>query len=133
MEVLEKSATADTPYINFNSQSGSMLIQGRAIPQPADEFWAPILKWFYAYSSVPNSKTTLVFNMEYFNISTSKQILFLLHKLNDLYEKGHDVTVEWKYAKDDIEMKEAGFDFSCVVNVPFKFTVVDLEALESKV
>jgi hypothetical protein len=130
MEILEKTATADTPYINFNADSGSMLIQGRAIPQPADEFWAPILKWFYAYSSAPRSKTELIFNMEYFNISTSKQILFLLHKMNDLFDKGHDVVVVWKYAKDDSEMKEAGFDFSCVVNVPFEFNVLGAEAAE---
>ena len=130
MEVLEKKATADTPYINFNSESGAMLIQGRAIPQNADEFWAPVLKWFYAYSSTPNTKTELIFNMEYFNISTSKQILFLLHKINDLFEKGHDAVVVWRYTKEDLEMKEAGFDFSCVVNVPFKFTVVGAETVE---
>ncbi|HLW29656.1 MAG TPA: DUF1987 domain-containing protein [Brumimicrobium sp.] len=126
MEILEKSASADTPYINFNAESGSMLIQGRAIPQNAEEFWAPILKWFYAYSSSPHSKTILVFNMEYFNNSTSKQFLFLLDKMNDLYENGHDVVVIWKYAKEDIEMKEAGFDFSCVVNVPFEFSISDV-------
>lgn len=131
MEILEKKATADTPYINFNSESGSMLIQGRAIPQPADEFWAPVLKWFYAYSSDPNSKTELIFNMEYFNISTSKQILFLLHKINDLFEKGHDALVVWKYALEDTEMKEAGFDFSCVVNVPFEFKEIEVEATET--
>ncbi|WP_299203552.1 DUF1987 domain-containing protein [Brumimicrobium sp.] len=131
MEVLEKAATANTPYINFNSESGIMLIQGRAIPQPADEFWAPVLKWFYAYSSAPNTRTELVFNMEYFNISTSKQILFLLHKMNDLFEKGHDVVVVWKYTKEDVEMKEAGFDFSCVVNVPFEFKRVEVEPIES--
>ncbi|HZH86754.1 MAG TPA: DUF1987 domain-containing protein [Brumimicrobium sp.] len=130
METLEKTATADTPYINFNADSGSMLIQGRAIPQNAEEYWAPILKWFYAYSSSPHTKTKLVFNMEYFNISTSKQILFLLHKMNDLFEKGHDVVVVWRYSREDIEMKEAGFDFSCVVNVPFEFSDSEITAVE---
>src|SRR5690554_6071285 len=116
MENLEITATADTPYINFNAESGLMLIQGRGIPSSAEEFWAPILKWFYAYSSKPHLKTHLIFNMEYFNNATSKQILFLLDKMNDLCKGGHEAIVVWKYSKEDLEMKEAGFDFSCVVN-----------------
>jgi|SRR5690554_343727 len=130
MEILEIKATADTPYINFNAKSGLMLIQGRGIPSSADEFWAPVLKWFYAYSSEPHSKTCLIFHMEYFDKATSKQILFLLDKMNDLCEKGHEATVVWKYAKEDMEMKEAGFDFSSVVNVPFEFSDYESVAIE---
>lgn len=121
MEIIERIATASTPYVNFNPRTGRMLIQGRVIPQVAEEFWAPILKWFYAYSYSPSKKTILTLNVEYFNTLSSKQILFLLHKINDLYEKGHDAVVVWQYGKEDEDMKEAGFDFSCVVNVPFQF------------
>jgi len=121
MEVIERIATACTPYVNFDPKSGRMLIQGRIIPQVAEEFWDPILKWFYAYSSAPSEKTTLILNVEYFNTLSSKQILFLLHKVNDLHEKGHDAEVIWQYGEDDEDMKEVGFDFSCVVNVPFRF------------
>lgn len=127
MEEFELEATAQTPYIHFNAQSGKMIVQGRAISQPEDDFWAPVLKWFYAYSSEPNEITNIIFNLEYFNISSSKQILFLLHKMNDLMEEGRDVAVEWIYTEDDLEMKESGFDFSCVVNVPFEFKSVPLE------
>ncbi len=127
MEEFELKGTAHTPYIHFNAQSGEMLVQGRAISQPDEDFWAPVLKWFYAYSTAPNETTKVVFNLEYFNISSSKQILFLLHKMNDLLEEGYDVKVEWLYSEDDLEMKESGFDFSCVVNVPFKFVSVALE------
>ena len=127
MEEFELKASAQTPYIHFNAQSGEMIIQGRAISQPDEDFWAPVLKWFYAYATAPHKTTHVTFNLEYFNISSSKQILFLLHKLNDLLEEGHDVQVEWRYAEDDMEMKESGFDFSCVVNVPFEFKSVKLE------
>jgi hypothetical protein len=127
MEEFELKATAKTPYINFNAQSGKMIVQGRAISHSDEDFWAPVLKWFYAYAAHPNETTTVVFNLEYFNISSSKQILFLLHKMNDLLEEGNDVLVEWRYADDDLEMKESGFDFSCVVNVPFEFKSIASE------
>ncbi|PWH86377.1 DUF1987 domain-containing protein [Brumimicrobium oceani] len=131
MEKFELKASAHTPYIHFNAQSGEMIIQGRSISQPDEDFWAPVLKWFYAYAAAPHKTTHVIFNLEYFNISSSKQILFLLHKLNDLLEEGHDVHVEWRYTEDDLEMKESGFDFSCVVNVPFEFKCVPVEVVPS--
>src|SRR5690554_3816018 len=121
MEKFEITATAKIPYIHLDALSGEMIIEGRAIAQSEDDFWAPVLKWFYAYSTAPNVSTRFIFNLEYFNIYSSKQILFLLHKLNDIYEEGFNVKVIWKYSIEDLEMKESGFDFSCVVNVPFEF------------
>ena len=131
MESLIVNSTPDTPFIDFDAEKGRMLIQGRAIPQDADKFWAPVLKWFYAYSATPNKKTKVVFNMEYYNISTSKQLLFILHQLNEIQEAGNDVEVEWKYAKEDLEMKEAGVDFSCIVDIPFSFICVESTLSES--
>lgn len=127
MEEFEVKATAQTPYIYFNAQSGCMIIEGRAISQPEEDFWAPVLKWFYAYAAAPNKTTKVIFKLEYFNNFSSKQLLFLLDKMNELWEKEHDVLVEWRYAADDPEMKESGFDFSCVVNVPFEFVSIEPE------
>ena len=121
MEQLEIKATAETPQINFDPQSGEMMIKGRAIPQDAEAFWAPVLKWFYAYAAAPQKHTSFVLDMEYFNISTSKQLLFFLHKLNELKEDGYNVSVIWKYTEGDIEMRESGNDYSCMVDIPFQF------------
>lgn len=121
MEKLELQATAKTPYILLNNESGKMLIQGRSIPDNAEDFWQPILQWFYAYASDPLSSTVFIFDMEYFNISSSKPVLFLLHKMNDLMEAGKDVKIEWRYPKGDDEMLEMGNDYSCMVKIPFEF------------
>ena len=121
MENLEFKATAKTPQVNFDAITGVMIIKGRAIPSESEDFWGPVLKWFYAYATDPQPRTKFIFDMEYFNISSSKQILFLMHKLNDLLEVGFEVDIEWRYPKGDVEMKEAGSDFSCMVNIPIRF------------
>lgn len=121
MEKLELKATAKTPYILLDNDTGRMIIQGRSIPDNAEEFWQPILQWFYAYSSDPKDSTLFIFDMEYFNISSSKPILFLLHKMNDMMEEGNKVQIEWRYPKDDDEMLETGNDYSCMVKIPFEF------------
>ncbi|MDX1651687.1 MAG: DUF1987 domain-containing protein [Brumimicrobium sp.] len=121
MENLELKATAKTPLISFSAETGKMIIQGRAIPDNSEDFWKPVLQWFYAYSTDPQPVTLMVFDMEYFNISSSKPILFLLHKMNDLMEDGREVKIEWRYPKGDQDMLETGNDYSTMVKIPFTF------------
>ena len=123
MEVLSVNATAHTPAISFDPLIGRMEISGRSIPDSPDDFWMPVLNWFESYLADPCQKTTIKINLEYFNISSSKRILFLLYKLNELAEKGMDVCVEWHYREEDEDMYEVGQDYAYMVKVPFEFMV----------
>lgn len=121
MEIFSISETAKTPLINFNPEIGRMEIIGRSIPDQADDFWMPALSWFESYQMNPHSRTVFHINLEYFNIASSKRILFLLYKLNELAESGFDVCVEWLYKEDDDDMYEVGQDYAYMVKVPFEF------------
>lgn len=121
MEELLIKSSAQTPAIKFNPNNGLMEIIGRSIPYDSDAFWMPILSWFESYMFTPNERTTFKINLEYFNISSSKRILFLLYKLNELSDKGLVVTVIWEYRKDDEDMYEVGQDYAYMVKVPFEF------------
>lgn len=121
MEILLRSASPQTPEIEFNPESGVMRIKGRCIPDEPDAFWLPILNWFESYMLNPVEATTFKIDLEYFNISSSKRILFLLYKLNELADKGHNVGVEWHHRESDEDMFEVGQDYAYMVRVPFKF------------
>jgi hypothetical protein len=121
MESLMVNGTPHTPEINFNKLSGVMHIKGRSIPDQPDEFWIPVLNWFESYLLQPTERTVVVIDLEYFNISSSKRILFLLYKLNELVEEGKDAVVEWHYREADEDMYEVGQDYAYMVKVPFVF------------
>lgn len=121
MEQLILEATTHTPYISFDAKSGVMEIKGRSIPEQADDFWLPILNWFETYVEIPASTTVFKIDLEYFNISSSKRILFLLYKLNNLAKSSKTVKVEWYCREDDEEMFEVGNDYAYMVKVPFEF------------
>lgn len=125
MEKLVVNPSVKTPLIDFNAQTGVMLIQGRSIPQDSETFWEPVLKWFYAYAVQPAEQTIFIFDLEYFNISSSKRILFLLYKMAEMNDHNHDISVEWRCQDSDIDMREVGNDYACMVNVPFK--IVDTQ------
>ncbi len=121
MEKLFLEATVQTPQIDFDSKTGLMQIKGRAIPDDPDEFWLPILNWFESYLLTPCDKTVFQIDLDYFNISSSKRILVLLYKLNELTENGKRVSVEWYHRKSDEDMFEVGQDLAYMVRVPFEF------------
>lgn len=122
MENLLIEATSKTPGIHFDFVTGQMEIKGRSIPDEADDFWLPILNWFETYLMHPKNNTIVKIDLEYFNISSSKRILFLLYKLNELVDSGMQATVEWLYRHADEDMYEVGQDYAYMVKVPFVFT-----------
>lgn len=121
MDILLIQPTAQTPRIHFNSQTGEMTIKGRSIPDAPDEFWFKALNWFESYVSNPNSKTTFHIDLEYFNVTSSKRILALLYKLNEIVDGGNTVCVNWHFREGDEDMYEVGQDYAYMVKVPFEF------------
>lgn len=121
MDGLRIEATAHTPMVSLNHITGVMEIRGRSIPDDPEAFWGGILSWFDDYMRQPTTLTLVKIDLEYFNITSSKRILFLLYKLNELVDNGLKAQVEWYYRKSDEDMYEVGQDYAFMVRVPFDF------------
>lgn len=124
MEDVFISSTDKTPEVSFKL-SGELHITGKSIPEDAEDFFAPLLKWLESYLENPAPTTSLNLNLEYFNISSSKRILFLLYKVNELVDKKRDVKVRWFFDDHDEDMFEVGQDYAFMVKVPFEFVEID--------
>lgn len=121
MNIFTKEASSHTPYLFFSAQEGVMEIKGRSIPDDPDVFWNEAIMWFEKYVSAPQPLTIFRIDLEYFNIASSKRILFLLYKLNEVADRGFTAKVEWIYRSSDLEMFEVGQDYAFMVKVPFEF------------
>lgn len=121
MEALRIQATIKTPEILFDPTNQVFEIKGKSVPDDAEEFYMEALQWFDDYVANPNEETVLKIDLEYFNISSSKRLLFLLYKLNELKSKDKNVRVHWYYNEQDEDMFEVGQDYAFMVKVPFDF------------
>ncbi|MFT7611451.1 MAG: hypothetical protein ACI9J3_000396 [Parvicellaceae bacterium] len=121
MEHLYIQNTALTPEINFSPEDGLFSIRGKSIPDDAEEFYQPVLEWMEDYSKGSFANIHLTIELEFFNISSSKRILFLMYKLNELVDKGTNVKITWSYKENDDDMFEVGQDYAFMVNIPFEF------------
>ena len=111
---------ADTyPDIILDKENGIFEIGGVSLPENGKEFYQPILDFLSEYSLQPAVTTHFIFNLKYFNISSSKMFLFILYKLGEIRQSGNNVLVTWCY--DDEDILEAGKDFEHMADVPFVF------------
>jgi hypothetical protein len=124
MEKYSIDGTPKTPTISFDLASGVLEIKGRSIPENSIEFYKPLVDALDKYAGSPKSATNVNIQLEYFNTSSSKCILDVFKKLENINKNGSAVTINWHYEEDDEDMLEAGEDYQAIINVPFKMVQV---------
>lgn len=121
MRKINIEATAVSPQVTFDLERNNFSIIGKSVVTEADTFYLPLIDWLEGALTGFSKRVDFVFDLEYFNIFSSKRILFILYKLSDLKKNGLDVNVIWHFSIEDDDMKEVGEDFACMVNLPFEF------------
>jgi len=122
MDSIKLEGTPKTPTVEFNSESGELLLKGRSIPENSIEFYKPLIDWIENYSTGVSHQTTLNVQLEYFNTSSSKCLLDVFKKLERI---SSPVSINWYYEEDDEDMLEAGEDYDAIIDIPFKMIEVD--------
>lgn len=120
MEVIKIVGTDDTPSVTFDVANEIFEISGRSLPEDVAAFYEPILDWIDRYAEEATGKTVFNFKLVYFNTASSKMILDILLKLEEMYESGKDVLIHWHFPDDDEDMEEAGEEYADIVEVPFE-------------
>ena len=120
MEVIKIIGTDDTPSVTLDPGNEIFEISGRSLPEDVAAFYEPILDWLDRYADEALAKTVFNFKLVYFNTASSKLILDILLKLEEMYEGGKDITIKWHYPEDDEDMEEAGEEYADIVEVPFE-------------
>jgi len=120
MQAIKIKGSDDTPSVVLDKENGNFEISGRSLPEDVAAFYEPILEWLDEYSESPLEKTVFNFKLEYFNTASSKLLLDVLLKLEDMFDDGKEILVKWHFPDDDEDMEEAGEEYADIVEVPFE-------------
>jgi hypothetical protein len=123
MENFYLEETAKTPKLSFNSQAGKFLMAGRSIPENSIEFYKPLFEWLDDYVKHPATKTMFDIKLEYFNTSSSKCLVEIFRRLEQI--KNQDIIINWFYEEDDEDMQESGEDFKEIIDIPIVMNVIE--------
>lgn len=118
MEGLDK-----TPSINLDAESGEMEFSGKSIPENSADLYEPVMEWIDQYLKTPAENTTFVVKLEYFNTSSSKYLLEIFRRFEELFKTGKKVAVQWYYELEDEDMQESGDDFRDILKIPVELIV----------
>jgi len=125
MDPIKIEGTPKTPTVDFDSITGKIEIKGRSIPENSIEFYKPLVDWLDKYAGTPKDKTEVCIQLEYFNTSSSKCILDVFKKLENIHKSGKEVVINWYYEEDDEDMLEAGEDYQSILKIPFKMIEIE--------
>lgn len=116
MEEYFIQGTESLPTVSLKA-NGDFKISGRALPEDANKFFAPLFEWVGRFSS---DKVNIEINLDYFNTSVSKQLLVFFKIIEDNQANG-EIHVKWMYEDGDEEMLESGEIFQEILH-RFNFT-----------
>lgn len=119
MKTLFIKGRDDSPEVTLDKENKIFSFSGKSLPEDVGNFYAPILEWFGEYSEDPLEMTTIDIKLLYFNTATSKLILDIFMLLEEMKESGNKVSINWHYPEYDEEMKEAGIEYSEMVELDF--------------
>lgn len=120
MKTVLIEATEDTPKIVLDPTEGIYEISGRSLPEDVITFFKPVQEWLDELRENPIEGLNFSFKLEYFNTASSKIILDILMKLEEIYPDGEGIQVNWYFMELDEDMEEAGEEYSELVDLPIE-------------
>jgi hypothetical protein len=130
MKSLIIEETQATPKVILDLFNDNYEIEGCSRPENVREFYLPIIGWLKEYyqniddkliAKYTDNQLVFKFKLDYFNSSSAKFILDILILINNIYEKGLNIRIDWYYDENDDDMKEVGEELSEVVDFQFKY------------
>ncbi len=112
--------THETLSINLLAEAGMMSFMGVSLCSNAHDVYAESLDWLRRYALTPAQQTHVLFALHYYNTSTSKVILEILQILESILRAGGEVLVRWQFRTEDMDMEDAGVEFSENTMIPFQ-------------
>ena len=126
MKTLNIIATKQSPEIYMSADDGVLKFTGRSRPEDALLFYEPVIDWVKEYANDPQPQTTVIFDLEYFNSSTTKVFKRFFDCFLKIINQGKELVIEWHYQEEDEDMQDVGEEFASLYDLPFTFMPYNL-------
>jgi hypothetical protein len=110
----------DSPYVKLDASEGYCIISGKSYPPDVSKFYEPLIEWLDGLKNTKIKDLTFNFKLDYYNTASSKMMLDMLYKLEEISQTGTKIVVNWYYPDDDEDMLDAGEEFDRLVELEFQ-------------
>jgi len=102
------AGTNSTPAVDYHVDSGCCSIIGVSTPVDSMDFYRPIIQWVVDHQNEIKEGTQFEFQLNYFNSSSMKALLWLIQQISELIQGGKKWKLVWVVLEEDEFMQEGG-------------------------
>ncbi|CCK79771.1 DUF1987 domain-containing protein [Desulfobacula toluolica] len=127
MDTLYIEATKSSPFVKYNIESNTLEITGECYPENAVKFFSPVFEWLNTETKKLDTPVlTVNLNISYFNSSSSKALMNFFDMLEEAYDNGKKINVNWIYMEENETAEECGEEFQeDLETLPFNLVVLN--------
>ncbi|BBB93515.1 DUF1987 domain-containing protein [Methylomusa anaerophila] len=126
MERLYRTGTKSSPEIDFSPETGVLRVTGQSYPENTSGFYQDIFVWLKDYLAVTGHRIVVEINISYMNTSSTKCLMDMVYMLEDAFNGGSDICVNWYYSTKNRSMRECGEEFG--EELSLEFNLIPLES-----
>jgi len=126
LEPVKIEKETNSPEVDFDFSANIFRISGMSYMEDAVEFYRDLISQLEThFAELSDAKISFIFDMAYFNSSSSRIVFSLLELLDKTAGAGNEVSIEWHFDDEDIgeEGEILGEDLE---NAKFKLVEKDL-------
>ena len=102
MDRLYIEETKSSPKIDFNPQTGILIIEGQSYMENAFKFYKSLFEWMDEYFEFNTENVQVDIRLSYLNTSSTKCLMDIIFKLEQVVQIGKKVKVNWYYKSRNI-------------------------------
>ena len=131
MKKLYISPTKTTPEILLSPEENTFYIRGISSPEDVRAIYYPVIDWIKIFideilegeknSYSPDFPLKIQVNLDYFNSSSAKFLFDIFSDLKRLILSGIPIIVEWFYAEEDNDLKDAGKEIALLAGLELTY------------
>ncbi len=119
MNDLHISATDSTPAVHTDWAAGRLEMTGDSYPENSFELFQPVLEWLAAFLAESDRPLAVELQLLYLNTSSVRAMMDIFDALQDAHEAGRQVSVRWRYDRDNERVAELAGEFKEDYTFPF--------------
>ncbi len=112
--------TNTTPEIKISAADEFFEIKGNSNSSDINQFFDSVLEELNSQFKDFKSELICKFNLNIFNSSTYKKLIQILLFLNEKFNEGYKIKIEWYYQENDSDNKDSAKNLSDIFEFPFK-------------
>lgn len=116
--MIDIKAGKSTPRILLDIKQREYIIEGQSYPENSSSFYEPVIDWLKAHLLEETEKFILQLKLIYINTSSTKVMFYIFDILEEAFNNGKDVQINWIYDHENEMAKETGEELLEDLKVP---------------